>query len=191
MRDSTHNLLFLLAAAPLATGCIVVTSDDVSDDSTSGDGDGDPTTTGDGDGDPTTGDGDGDPATGDGDGDPTTGDGDGDPTTGDGDGDPTTGDGDGDGDPAGACEAYAAQYDACLGSQYYAENVAFCQEAIDYNTTEYGAECGAAIEAMFACLSLADCEVFETPDVACPDELAQVQLVCGGGLVVNKKLQAK
>ena len=155
MRDSTHNLLFLLAAAPLATGCIVVTSDDVSDDSTSGDGDGDPT------------------------------------TTGDGDGDPTTGDGDGDGDPAGACEAYAAQYDACLGSQYYAENVAFCQEAIDYNTTEYGAECGAAIEAMFACLSLADCEVFETPDVACPDELAQVQLVCGGGLVVNKKLQAK
>lgn len=99
----------------------------------------------------------------------TTGDGDSatDPTdtssTGDGDGDSatdstassSTGDGDGD-----ICEAYAAHILSCFpDTGYTVEELAMgCMSSIEYNTANYGADCGSAVEDFFACLSAADCD---------------------------------
>jgi hypothetical protein len=153
MHDMTKNLLFLLAAAPMAAGC--VTSDDVADDETTGDGDGDPTT-------------------GDGDGDPTTGDGDGDPTTGDGDGDPTTGDGDGDAGADVQCDEYAMLAAECFGDQYYADALSYCVERVANSS---GPACTSALESYYACLSALDCEAITTT-AACPTEQAAIDTAC-------------
>jgi hypothetical protein len=151
MQTVTKNLMFLLAAAPIATGCVVV-SDDTANDETTGDGDGDPTT-------------------GDGDGDPTTGDGDGDPTTGDGDGDPTTGDGDG------GCNLYAMKLVECYGSLSYAEVLEECHESLEL-AGGGGALCVLAFEEYLVCLSELDCSEFVDPTEACKDETEAIEANC-------------
>jgi len=164
MHDMTKNLLFLLAAAPLAAAC--VTSDDTGDDETTGDGDGDPTT-GDGDGDPTTGDGDGDPTTGDGDG--------------DGDGDPTTGDGDGDG----LCNEYAALAAECYGSAVYDMALSYCTDSVA-TYAGYGADCLSAYEALLVCAVALDCEMLEDAEEICGDEADVLEEACQGSLLVGR-----
>lgn len=72
-----------------------------------------------------------------------------------------------------------------MQTNYYDESVQYCEYAISSGTADYGAECGTAVEALFACLSTLDCADF---DMGCPTEIEAATLACGGPFVAQLKL---
>ncbi len=163
--NTTNNLLFLLAAAPLGLGCIIV-SDDTGETTVGGTSN--PTT-----GTPTSGDTAGtdtnvatEGGTG-GSGGATDG------STGVAD---STGSVDSTGGTVGACAAYGELAIECYGKEYGGSTEYYCGQSLDYYTG-YSAECGAAYEDYIVCLSGLSCEELEAPE-RCPDELAAFLAAC-------------
>lgn len=163
------NLLFLLAAAPMATGCIITVSDDVADSDTGTTEDGETTETDDevGTTDGTTSETDTD----------TTDETDTTDTTDeteetdtfDGTDSDTTGE-------DGVCADYANFYAGCYGEQYYQENLEYCTESLAYAAMA-SPECADAVEAVFACLSALTCEEY-MQEGPCEEEELAAQAAC-------------
>ncbi len=167
--NSFRNLMFLFSVAPLSLGCIITTSGDDDGNSESSGNPPTSTTSATGDGSTSAGTGDGSTSA------ATTG------TTASMDtasgtaADDTTTATTGTVDP---CTAYAdhVSYD-CIGdpkaydgyADYCATNVAYA-EAISK-------ECGAATEAVFACLAVTNCDTLFMGD-PCPDEIAAADEAC-------------
>lgn len=174
-----QNLMFLLSAAPIAVGCVIVTDDTDTDAATEG-----PNTSGateqatSADTEQATG-----VATEGMDGTATEGM-DGTATEGV-DGTATEGNTTG-GDFAQVCLDYHDQIELCDGSEELAdEGLAYCEDLLD-EYYMYGADCQAAFESFLACLNALDCdqitEVDETPpdmDLPyCNDENLNIDVVC-------------
>jgi hypothetical protein len=172
-QTTTNNLLFLLAAAPLGMGCIIVT-DDV-DDTTGADTGNSGTTAGSATTDASTGP---EPtsASGEGTGGSSGGTGGTDGTGSSSGAVDSTGNSDSTGGGAQVCADYGTTAITCLGEKYggYAEYN--CNFNLDYYTN-YAAACGAAYEDYIACLSALTCEEFMGVD-RCPEELAAFMTAC-------------
>jgi hypothetical protein len=172
MKDTrVQNLLFLLSAAPLSVGCVIA-GDDGSDTEAATDA---PSTTGS----PTTTD---TPATTDTPSDTTMGGGstEGPGGTTEAPADTTAGQEESSGGPAipEVCAAYGDLVGMCYTPEDGAYNAEVCAYAHAYYEMNYGADCVAAFEAEFACLSALSCELLmdEMPD--CEAEHEATQTAC-------------
>jgi hypothetical protein len=162
--STTNNLLFLLAAAPLGLGCIIV-SDDTSD--TTGADTGNPPTTGNTTTEATMGTDTTPPVTSDGTG--TSSGGSESPESTDGSSGPDSTGADSTGGSTVDCAAYGAHAVKCA-APYSEYSESYCNYALEYQVM-YSAECGVGYEDYIACLTALSCEEFNGLD-RCPDQLA-------------------
>lgn len=163
--STTNNLLFLLAAAPLGLGCIIV-SDDTGD--TTGADTGNPPTTGNATTEATMGTDTTPPVTGDDTG-TSSGGSESPESTGGSTGADSTG-ADSTGGSGDACAAWGAAAIAC--EVPYSD---YTEDNCNYNLTYlegYSAECGAGFEELAACLAALECAAMTGTLGDCPDELA-------------------
>lgn len=165
-----HNLLFLLAAAPLGMGgCIITDGEDDGADTGNVSTGGQPNTSGETE--PAT-DGETEQATaadGTSTGTPPDTDGPMDTTAGD---DTTTG-----GSGNAVCEEYGIFITGCYSQDEGTAAQLFCDEYLGELYDTYGANCSSVYEDYVACLSKLTCEEFMAPD-ACSAELSVVMMEC-------------
>ena len=74
------------------------------------------------------------------------------------------------------CAAYGAAYEACDGPDEGLD--VYCQQEINGYTSEYGEECGQAVDDYFACLSALDCADL-LDETGCEKEETLIDDLCG------------
>ncbi len=74
------------------------------------------------------------------------------------------------------CAAYGAAYEACDGPDEASD--VYCQQEINGYTSEYGEECGQAVDDYFACLSALDCADL-LDETGCEKEETLIDDLCG------------
>lgn len=74
------------------------------------------------------------------------------------------------------CGAYGAAYEACDGPDEGAD--IYCQQEINGYTSDYGEECGQAVDDYFACLSALDCADL-LDETGCEKEETTIDDLCG------------